>query len=51
VCSVPRALLALRVHRRRRRRRSPMRPSARRALAEFRRELDALPETAQPIGL
>jgi hypothetical protein len=34
----------------RRRRLAPIRPSARRALAEFRRELDALPETTHPIG-
>ncbi len=34
----------------RRRRLAPSRPSARRALAEFRRELDALPETTHPIG-
>ena len=46
-----RALLALRSRRVRRRRIGPIRPSARRALAEFRRELDALPETAHPIGL
>src|SRR4051812_4702798 len=32
------------------RRLAPIRPSARRALAEFRRELDALPETTHPIG-
>ena len=43
------ALLARRVHRRRRR--GPISPRGRRALAEFRRELDALPETTHPIGL
>src|SRR3954447_14603376 len=46
----PRALLGLRVHRRPRRL-GPIRPSSRRALAEFRRELDALPETVHPTGL
>ena len=44
-CSVPRALLALCVHPRRRRRRRTMRPSTQRALAELLRELDVLPET------
>jgi hypothetical protein len=44
--SVPRPVPGLRW----RRRLAPIRPSARRALAEFRRELDALPETAHPIG-
>jgi hypothetical protein len=49
--SVPRALLVLRAHRHRRGLRGPIRPSARRTLSDFRRELDALPETAHPIGL
>ena len=35
----------------RRRPRRPIRPSARRALAEFRRQLHSLPETAHPLGL
>jgi hypothetical protein len=48
--SVPRARLVPRPHGRPRRR-GPIRPSARRALAEFRRELHALPETEHPIGL
>src|SRR4051812_35926594 len=46
----PRAFLGRRVHRRPRRL-GPIRPSSRRALAEFRRELDALPETVHPTGL
>jgi hypothetical protein len=45
-----RALLVLRARRHRRRLRGPIRRSARRALSEFRRELDSLPETAHPIG-
>ena len=49
--SVPRTVLVLRAHRHRRRLRGPIRPSGRRALSEFRRELDSLPETAHPIGL
>jgi len=48
---VPRVVLRLRAHRHRRRLLSPIRPSARRALAEFRRQLDSLPETTHPIGL
>jgi hypothetical protein len=48
--SVLGALLALRAHRHRRRLRGPIRPSARRALSEFRRQLDSLPETGHPIG-
>jgi len=47
--SVP-SVLVLRAHRHRRRLRAPIRPSARRALSEFRRELDSLPETPHPIG-
>jgi hypothetical protein len=47
----PRSLLVLRAHRHRRHLRGPIRPRARRALSAFRRELDALPETAHPIGL
>jgi hypothetical protein len=35
----------------RRRPRGPITPSARRALAEFRRQLHSLPETAHPLGL
>lgn len=49
--SVPRALLALRAHRHRRRLHDPIRPKARQALADFRRDLDSLPETTHPIGL
>jgi hypothetical protein len=49
--SVPRAFLALRAHRHRRGLHDPIRPKARRALAEFRRDLDSLPETTHPIGL
>jgi hypothetical protein len=49
--SVPHALLALRAHRHRRGLHEPIRPKARRALAEFRRDLDSLPETTHPIGL
>jgi hypothetical protein len=48
--SVP-CVLLLRAHGHRRGQRAPIRPSARRALSEFRRELDSLPETAHPIGL
>ena len=48
---VPHALLALRAGRHRRGLRDPIRPKARRALAEFRRDLDSLPETTHPIGL
>ena len=48
--SVPRALLALRAHRHRHGLHDPFRPRARRALAEFRRDLDSLPETTHPIG-
>jgi hypothetical protein len=49
--SVPRALLALRAHPHRRRLHDPLRPKARRALADLRRDLDSLPETTHPIGL
>jgi hypothetical protein len=49
--SVPRTVLVLRAHRHRRRLRRPIRPSARRALSEFRRQLDSMPETTHPIGL
>ena len=48
--SMPGAVPVPRLHGRPRRR-GPIRPSARRAVAEFRRELDALPETDHPIGL
>ena len=47
---LPVAVLVLRLHRRPRRR-LPITPRARRALAQFHRELDALPETPHPIGL
>jgi hypothetical protein len=46
-----RVILVLRTGRRRRGPRAPIGPRARRALAEFRRELDAMPETTHPIGL
>jgi hypothetical protein len=47
---LPVAVLVLRLHRRPRRR-LPITPRARRAVAELHRELDALPETPHPIGL
>ena len=49
--SVPRALLGLRARRHRRRLHDPIRPKARRTLADFRRDLESLPETTHPMGL
>jgi hypothetical protein len=45
------SLLVVRVHRGRDRRYLPLSPGRRRAIAELRRELAALPQTRHPIGL
>jgi hypothetical protein len=52
-CSLPVAMLVLRVHRDPRQRRRPLRrpltPRGRRALAALRRDLDALPDAPHPV--
>ena len=50
-CNPRIALLVVRVHRGRDRRYLPLTPGRRRAIAELRRELAALPETRHPTGL
>jgi hypothetical protein len=48
-CSLPVAMLVLRVHRDPRRPRRPLTPRGRRALAALRRDLDALPDAPHPV--